>query len=271
MKSLKIDHRYAAEIVNGTVSVTWRINDDKDLHVNDDVSIIDKIEPTDPKTWKVLGTARIVSIIEKQLGAIASDDMEGEQKFASAKEAIKQYRLFYGPQIDEQTPVKIIRFTFTPNTTEENFNVKEVSNAANRQKVKLYADGGSRGNPGPSASGFALIDEHDKIIVENGLFLGVTTNNQAEYHALKIGLEEALRRRITHLQVFMDSMLVINQMKGIFKVKNRDLLPVYLSTKQLAEQFTHITFTHVPRELNKIADAMVNEVLDAAEQQKTPS
>ena len=129
--------------------------------------------------------------------------------------------------------------------------------------IKLYSDGGSRGNPGPSASGYVLIDDNDKVIVKSGVYLGVTTNNQAEYQSLKFGLEEAQKLGAREVDVFMDSLLVINQMKGIFKVKNRDLWPIYEAIKELAKQFKKVTFTHVPREFNKLADAEVNETLDA--------
>ena len=131
-------------------------------------------------------------------------------------------------------------------------------------KIKLYADGGSRGNPGPSASGFVLFDENDKILVDEGVYLGVTTNNQAEYTALKLGLEAARQKNASEIDVFMDSLLVINQMRGIFKVKNRDLWPIHASIKELTRQFKKVTFTHVPRELNKMADAAVNRALDKA-------
>jgi ribonuclease HI len=96
------------------------------------------------------------------------------------------------------------------------------------------------------------------------VYLGVTTNNQAEYTALKLGLEEAvsLNARIVH--VYMDSMLVVNQMKGIFKIKNRDLWPIHSAIKTLAENFEKVVYTHVPRELNKAADAAVNRALDDA-------
>lgn len=133
------------------------------------------------------------------------------------------------------------------------------------KEVKLFADGGSRGNPGPSASGYALLDDEDNIITKSGVYLGITTNNQAEYQALKIGLEECLKQGVREVQVFMDSLLVVNQMKGVFKVKNRDLWPIHESIKELAKQFKRVTYTHVPREFNKIADAEVNETLDAAE------
>ena len=130
------------------------------------------------------------------------------------------------------------------------------------KEVKLYADGGSRGNPGPSASGFVIMDMHGKIIVQKGVYLGPTTNNRAEYQALKLGLEEADKLGIRKVNVFMDSLLVVNQMLGKYKVKNADLWPVHASIKDLAKSFEHVTYTQVPRELNKLADAMVNKALD---------
>lgn len=130
------------------------------------------------------------------------------------------------------------------------------------QQLKMYADGGSRGNPGPSASGFVLLDKNDNVVVDKGVYLGVTTNNQAEYTALKLGLEEALRLGAREIDVFMDSLLVVNQMKGIFKIRNRDLWPIHDAIKTLSTKFKHISFTHVPRELNKLADAAVNRALD---------
>lgn len=129
--------------------------------------------------------------------------------------------------------------------------------------VKMYADGGSRGNPGPSASGFVIMDNDDNIIKKSGVYLGITTNNQAEYQALKFGLEEAQKLGAREVAVFMDSLLVINQMKGIFKVKNRDLWPIHESIKETAQQLKKVTYTHIPRELNKLADAEVNTTLDA--------
>jgi ribonuclease HI/pterin-4a-carbinolamine dehydratase len=135
---------------------------------------------------------------------------------------------------------------------------------AELDKIKLYADGGSRGNPGPSASGYVLLDENDKILVDKGVYLGITTNNQAEYTALKLGLEDAKKRQINTVDVYMDSLLVINQMRGIFKVRNRDLWPIHAAITDLSKEFKHVSFTHVPRELNKLADAAVNRALDEA-------
>jgi len=134
-------------------------------------------------------------------------------------------------------------------------------------EVKMYADGGSRGNPGPSAGGFVVLDMDDQLLLESGKYLGITTNNQAEYHSLKGGLEAAVKIGARKVHVYMDSLLVINQMKGIYKVKNRDLWPIHQAIKDtLVPQFKEITFTHVPREYNKLADGMVNKTLDSVKQ-----
>lgn len=128
--------------------------------------------------------------------------------------------------------------------------------------IKIFADGGSRGNPGPSASGYVIFDGEDNLIVEKGVYLGITTNNQAEYTALKLAVENAVSLGAREVEVYMDSLLVINQLKGIFKVKNRDLWPLNQSIKDTCKKFRKVTFQHVPRELNKLADAQVNKALD---------
>ena len=141
-------------------------------------------------------------------------------------------------------------------------------------EVQLYADGGSRGNPGPSASGYVLMDMSGRIVLKAGEYLGVTTNNQAEYQALKLGLEHALQDfHSRDMHVYMDSMLVVNQMKGIFKIKNRDLWPIHNACVELAKKFDKISFDHVPRELNKLADEEVNKAMDDAlkDQENTPT
>jgi ribonuclease HI len=130
------------------------------------------------------------------------------------------------------------------------------------REIKLYADGGSRGNPGPSASGYVLLDMNDNIILEGGLYLGVTTNNQAEYKALKFALEDAQKIQAHTVHVYMDSLLVVNQLTGKFKIRNRDLWPIHDAIKQLSKTFKQINYTHVPREYNKLADGMVNKTLD---------
>jgi ribonuclease HI len=258
MKSLKLEHKLASLVLDGSKTSTWRLFDDKDLTVNDEVLIIDKVDPERPATWKPIGTARINRIIEKRVGDIQPEDYEGHELHESPEARLQTYRGYYGDAVTWDTPIKMIHFDFTPLSPD----------AAHRpligEKVTLYADGGSRGNPGPSASGFVLLDEAGEVLVDKGTYLGVTTNNQAEYHGLKTGLEEAKAMGAHEVDVRLDSMLVVNQMKGIFKVKNRDLWPVHQATKELVGEFRKVTFTHVPRELNRLADAAVNRVLDEA-------
>jgi ribonuclease HI len=135
-------------------------------------------------------------------------------------------------------------------------------NATNYDELLIYTDGGSRGNPGPSASGFVIQDRQERLIFEGGKYLGVTTNNQAEYQAVKIALEKARQLGARKLSFRLDSQLVVNQLNGVFQIKNRDLWPIHQSIKELVKHFGKVSFTHVRREFNQEADAIVNKILD---------
>ena len=130
-------------------------------------------------------------------------------------------------------------------------------------KATLYADGGSRGNPGPAASGAVLFDEDGEVLMEVGTYLGVTTNNVAEWTALIEGLRAALERGVEDLSVRMDSELVVKQLSGAYKVKHPGLIPLHAEAKALLRKFAHHDVRHVRRNENKAADAVVNQVLDA--------
>lgn len=127
----------------------------------------------------------------------------------------------------------------------------------------IYTDGGSRGNPGPSASGYVIMDENKEILEEGGEYLGITTNNQAEYQAVKLALEHAEKFSPNSIEFRIDSLLVVNQMNGIYKIRNRDLWPVHKAIKDLAGKYPKVTYNHVRRENNKLADKMVNDILDS--------
>lgn len=125
----------------------------------------------------------------------------------------------------------------------------------------VYTDGGARGNPGPAASGFVIYDGGE-IIAREGKYLGIATNNQAEYNAILLGLEKAQNLKIMELDCFLDSELVVKQLKLEYKVKNKDLAAIFLKAWNLSKKFKRIKFHHIPREKNKEADAIVNEILD---------
>jgi ribonuclease HI len=133
---------------------------------------------------------------------------------------------------------------------------------SNLKQAKLFTDGGSRGNPGPSAIAFVICKMDDTVVEKSGSYIGETTNNQAEYQALKAGLERAGQLGVRELLVNMDSELVVKQINGQYKIKNAELLPHYSAIKKLAGNFEQIDFAHVPRALNSIADKEVNRILD---------
>jgi ribonuclease HI len=136
-------------------------------------------------------------------------------------------------------------------------------------QITLYADGGSRGNPGPAGAGAVAFDSIGKRVVEVADFLGTATNNVAEYEAVLRGLSALCTAfpdgYFTTMPVLvrMDSKLVIEQLKGSYKVKHPNLIPRYLETKNLiARHFPQISFEHVPRDKNADADALANEAMD---------
>lgn len=261
MKTLKFDHRQAEQIAGGAMTATWRVRDDKNLSVNDEVRLIDKVDPARPETWQVFGTARIDRVIEKRVDDISAEDMEGHEKYDSVQEIVEHLKSYYGTDVTSATPIKLIYFKFIP--VEQN--TVDVLTTLFVDTVKVFADGGSRGNPGPSASGYVIIDAGtDKVLVDKGVYLGVTTNNQAEYLALKYALEECRRMGVKTVDAYMDSLLVVNQLKGTFKVRNRDLWPLHDAVKELIGKFEKFTISHVPREMNKLADAAVNRAMDEA-------
>lgn len=128
---------------------------------------------------------------------------------------------------------------------------------------QLFTDGGSRGNPGPSAAGAVLFQPDGTVLDETQKYLGETTNNQAEYYALIIGLEMALKHGCERLDVFMDSELAIKQLMGEYKVKNPGIAERFKEVHNLRVNFKKITFTHVLREKNKHADMLVNKCINA--------
>lgn len=138
-------------------------------------------------------------------------------------------------------------------------------NTASPTHAIIYSDGGSRGNPGPSAAGFIIMDQYDHLLQEGGVYLGITTNNQAEYHGVRLGLEKALEMGMRTVDFRLDSLLVVNQMNNIYKIKNRELWPIHERIRELVVQFNRVTFSHVRREFNQLADGMVNKILNAHE------
>ena len=130
--------------------------------------------------------------------------------------------------------------------------------------VNLYTDGACRGNPGQGGAGAVLVDERGEIVAALRHSLGHCTNNIAEYRALIIGLEEALKKRYRQLNIFLDSELLVNQIKGSYKVKNENLKILMSEVRKLLSYFDSYKIEHIDRSLNHMADKLANEAIDEA-------
>jgi len=134
-------------------------------------------------------------------------------------------------------------------------------------KLKIFTDGGARGNPGPAAAGVVIKDEHGKVLAAYGEYLGEQTNNYAEYMALISGLKKAAELGATEVECVLDSELVTKQMKQEYKVREETLQKLFVKAYNAAAVFKKTTFRHVLRQNNKEADKLVNETLN----KKNPS
>ena len=135
---------------------------------------------------------------------------------------------------------------------------------ASAGKIVAYIDGGARGNPGPAGYGVRIEAPDGTLIEEFGDSIGVATNNVAEYRALLAALEWAARHGRDQLHVRSDSLLLVQQMRGVFKVKHPGLQPLSARARLLAHQIGRVTFEHVGRALNAHADRLANTAMDDA-------
>jgi len=129
-------------------------------------------------------------------------------------------------------------------------------------KIKIFTDGGSRGNPGPAAAGVVIKDQVDTVLHEYSQCLGETTNGQAEYQAIIFGLKKAKSLKYKKADVYLDSQFIVEQLNGNYKIKNEGIIPLFIQAWNLRLDFEQISFNFVPREQNREADKLVNQALD---------
>jgi ribonuclease HI len=129
-------------------------------------------------------------------------------------------------------------------------------------RLRLFSDGAARGNPGPAGAGAVLMDAEGRVVARLGRFLGIQTNNYAEYMGLLLGLKHARSLGVKELEVLADSELLIRQLQGRYQVKSPTLRPLYEEAAGLLKEFSRVKLVHVPREKNKAADEMSNRAID---------
>jgi ribonuclease HI len=130
------------------------------------------------------------------------------------------------------------------------------------EKLIINSDGGARGNPGPAGIGVIIKTDTGKVVAKISEYLGVATNNQAEYKAILAGIAKAKELGAEAIDFYLDSELAVKQLNREYKVKNKELAPLYVKIYNLTLGFKKVTFSHVRREFNKEADALANEAMD---------
>ena len=138
----------------------------------------------------------------------------------------------------------------------------ELSHRDTASSVSIFVDGASRGNPGPSGIGYCIKDVDGKIIERGGEFIGFTTSRSAEYFAMKKGIERALELKIKSARFVSDNLMMVNQLNGVMKPKNSDIIPIYNSIRELIKKFDAVSFTHIHRSENTAADEEANRAID---------
>lgn len=142
----------------------------------------------------------------------------------------------------------------------------ETAATVKHKSAIIHSDGGSRGNPGPSASAYIITDRTgQKILAQGGKFIGYSDSGMAEYTAVELALKKAIELGLTDIDFYSDNLMVVNQVNGIFKVHNPEFIDVYNRVTKLLFNFRRIHFHHVHREYNSLADSLVNRILDENE------
>lgn len=136
------------------------------------------------------------------------------------------------------------------------------------ERVVIYTDGAARGNPGPAGAGVVIETCSGKNLALISEFLGEMTNNMAEYQALLLGMRKAVELGVTSVVVRSDSELMVQQMRGVYRVKNRNLLELHKACTSLVSHFEEFAIEHVERRTNTRADALANNAIDAVKRQK---
>ena len=130
------------------------------------------------------------------------------------------------------------------------------------RKLIIYTDGGARGNPGPAGIGATILNDKKNLIAEISEYIGVATNNQAEYRAVMAAIKKAKELGAEELNFYLDSQLVVEQLNGNYKIKNKGLQPLFVSIYNDSLNFKKVSYSHIPREQNKEADRLANEAMD---------
>jgi mutator protein MutT len=139
----------------------------------------------------------------------------------------------------------------------------------NSQRFIIYSDGGSRGNPGPAAAGYIILDQNEDVVVDGGRYLGIQDSVYAEYAGMLLALIKAKNLNLKNVELRSDSLSAVNQINGTYKAPDELIDALFHRIKSLSKQFNSIRFIHIRRDFNQMADGIVNKILDKAEKSKS--
>jgi ribonuclease HI/ADP-ribose pyrophosphatase YjhB (NUDIX family) len=213
----------------------------------------EKIELTDAITFTDLGGASQLSNLFIVYDVKISDEV---------KRAFGRYAAYKWVKMDEIRGFNLDDATLAVFESMRGGGEAEPSFRATASSATVYVDGGSRGNPGPAGVGYYILAPDKAVLKRGGEFIGFNTSRAAEYYALKEGVEQAIELGLTEVRFVSDNMMVVGQMNGVLRVKNRDLRLIYNDIRRLLKELKAYSFIHVNRDDNKEADAEVNKVID---------
>ncbi len=179
---------------------------------------------------------------------LVDEKIEAREKYSSYK--FVSFAGLSGVRLDEAT-MAVLGIEAEGEQKIENY--RETANSAT-----VFVDGCSKGNPGPSGIGYYIIGENGEVLKRGGEFVGFATSRVAEYYALKEGIEQALELGLSSVKFVSDNLMMVNQMRGIYQVKNMDLVPIYEDIMRMLPKFEAVAFMHVNRKNNVEADREAN-------------
>lgn len=185
----------------------------------------------------------------------------GNQKFAlgdryTAYKFIKTEEQRYGGVKLDDASLSVLEILYGRENTEK-IKYRDVANSAT-----VFVDGCSRGNPGPAGVGYYIVGDDGKVLKKGGEFIGFATSRVAEYFAIKEGCEQAIELGLKTVRFVSDNLMIVNQLNGVYKIKNKDIMTIYDDVQKLLAKFDACAFVHIKREQNVDADREANLVVD---------
>lgn len=182
-------------------------------------------------------------------------------------EASEKYSAYKFVTLDELRELKVDEATLSVLEIESDRKMELSFNRSNNEtevvsEATIHFDGASRGNPGPAGIGYVATSKNGEVLKRGGEFIGFATSRVAEYYALKEACEQGIELGLSRVQFIGDSLMVINQMNGIYQVKNQDLMQVHEDILKLISKFERVSFVHVKRSQNAEADLEANKAID---------